>query len=855
MMMLSRNSILYYFITTILFFTTSIEARRKLSATSLVTCMQNSQITPQHFNVTFNPDDRSLRYALDLTTDISAKVSAHVQVYAYGFLIIEKDVDMCSIGWKQFCPIYPGALQVNSVEYISSTYTRMIPGIAYEVPDIDAVVKVIVRDQDSGVQLSCIQSSFSNGKTVSQTGVKWATAVIAGLGLLIAAILSTFGNSNAASHISANSVSLFLYFQSVVVVSMQAVERMPPIASAWAENLAWSMGLIRITFMQEIFRWYVQSTGGTPTTYFISEVKQILVQKRKRSEDYLWGQAGERSLDYVYGIGKRALDYALRPNKNLIILRGIKRIGYNTHIEPTSIVPTGYTWFILMGYVLVVALVLIKSCIVLLTRAKKVNPNNFTIFRGSFSNIVKGSILRYIYIGFTQLVIFSFWEFTQVDSAALVVLACLFILLIFGMIGWSLLKVLRIGHHSKKQFNNPAALLYGDNKILERYGFCYTMFHANKYWFGSVIIGYNLFKSVFIAFCQGSGGGKVSVWPVFIADLVYTIFLIWKSPYLNKPTNILNYMVAIVTTINSFLFLFFSDIFGQPAPVSSIMGWVFFILNAAFSLILLIFIIVLIVFSILSKNPDARFAPAKDDRFSFQRKSSVKNKTKSAMYAGGSGAAGYNGGAGGGAGELAALGIAAQDHSQDWESQMYKLNDVSKDGEDYNETSNSNSNSNLTPDHITPNRDYFQDDNILENASSVYSNDAKLAAAGATPAKNQSFGTKLKNTIARKLSKKSNKPTSTNEKGDHKNVSRVSDTLVNDTYYDDEDDVSSDEKRELNRQDQSQQLHHPIITRVSNPYLNNNSQYHQQHNNQHSRNESTTSQINNKYPTNTKDFL
>lgn len=150
---------------------TTAEARRKLSATSLVTCMDNSQISPSYFNVTFNPDDRSLKYSLDLTTDISAYVIGHIQVYAYGFLIIEKDVDMCSLGWKQFCPIYPGTMQVESIQYISSEYTNQIPGIAYQVPDIDAVVKVIVKDRDSGEQLSCIQSSFSNGKTISQTGL------------------------------------------------------------------------------------------------------------------------------------------------------------------------------------------------------------------------------------------------------------------------------------------------------------------------------------------------------------------------------------------------------------------------------------------------------------------------------------------------------------------------------------------------------------------------------------------------------------------------------------------------------------------------------------------------------------
>ncbi|KAI5950086.1 FLC1 [Candida theae] len=783
-------------------FITPTHARRKLSASSLVTCMEKSQITPHTFNVTFNPDDRSLRYNLDLNTEISGNILAHVQVYAYGFLIIERDVNLCDIGWKQFCPIYPGQIKVDSIQYISSTYTKQIPGIAYQVPDIDAVVKVIVRDQSSGESLSCLQASFTNGKTVSQTGVKWATAVIAGLGLLIGAMLSTFGNSNAASHIAANAVALFLYFQSVVVVSMQAVERVPPIASAWAENLAWSMGLIEIKFMQKIFRWYVQSTGGKPTTYFIGETEQILVQKNKRSLAYdALYLSGKKAVDYA----KRSLDYSLHSNTYLIVLRGIRRIGHNTRIESTSIVPTGYTWFVLIGYLLVALLVFSRSIVVLLTRFGKLNPRRFSMFRANFGNVVKGSILRYIWIGATQLTIFSLWEFTRVDSAAVVVLAVLFLLLMIVVFGWSFYNVLRIGKLSQRKFNNPAALLYGEQKTLEKYGFLYTMFNAKYYWFGLVLLGYNVFKGIFIAFCQESVGGKVSVWPIFIADLVYTIVLFWLSPFLNKPTNIMHYMIAIVTTINSFLFLFFSDIFGQPAQVASIMGWVFFILNAAFSFVLLIFIIVLSLFSVMSKNPDARFAPAKDDRFSFQRKSSIKNKGQS----------GYNVSekSGGGA-ELAALGIAAQEHDADWESQMYKLHDVGK--EEGEEVSSSTD----TPDHIRPNHNRFNNsnsDDIIESES-VYSNDraaeadgaaaAAAAAGGGGAGATSTFG-EWKNKLARKLSKKKSDKKHHSGSSEEANMTRISDTLHYDDDYEDEED-KLDFTRSTHQQQQQQEFQRPV---------------------------------------------
>ena len=47
------------------------------------------------------------------------------------------------------------------------------------------------------------------------------------------------------------------------------------------------------------------------------------------------------------------------------------------------------------------------------------------------------------------------------------------------------------------------------------------------------------------------------------------------------------------------------------------MGLAFFVINAAFSLVLLILVLVAIGFAIFSKNPDVRYQPMRDDRGSF----------------------------------------------------------------------------------------------------------------------------------------------------------------------------------------------------------------------------------------------
>lgn len=634
------NVLIKWWIYFSLFIQATVWAKRKLTATSLVTCMENSQISANTINIVFNPDDRSLHYSLDVVTTVDTYVSVDIGVYAYGFKVITKSFDVCSLNWKQFCPLHPGTIQIDSVEYVSKEYVDMIPGIAYQVPDIDAYARINVYNNVSE-EVACLQIFFSNGKSVAQTGVKWATAVVAGIGLLVSAILSTFGNSTAASHISANTMSLFLYFQSVAVISMEHVHSVPPIAASWSENLVWSMGLIKVHFMQKIFRWYVDSTGGTASLYLTSTTMSVLTQ---------------RSLDYIENteLYKRATN-VLYGNQNTLIFRGIKRVAYDMGIENTSVVCTGFTFFILCGYVLAGVIMVWKYGIEVCIKAGWVKQNKFLEFRNNWRIILKGALLRYIYIGFTQLTILSFWEFTERDSAAIIVIACLFLILSIGLMVWSAYRSWYFAQKSIKVYNNPAALLYGDEKVLHKYGFFYTMFKADFYWWNFVLLTYILVKSAFIGFAQASG--KTQALATWILDMGYLGAIIHFQPYLDRLTNILNICINVVTTVNSFLFLFFSDLFGQPYTVSAIMAWVFFIMNAAFSFVLLMMILAFTGIAIFSKNPDLRFKPAKDDRISFQRSSLTNAK---------------NGGdvPDSIANELLALGNVAKDHEMGWEAQL-----------------------------------------------------------------------------------------------------------------------------------------------------------------------------------------
>ena len=178
-----------------------------------------------------------------------------------------------------------GKIPLTFVLPVSEDAVSQIPGIAYSFPDLDAKVKVFINMTEDGSKtgdsVACVEANVSNGKTVDLIGVKWATAIVAGLALASSAVVSGLGHSNAASHVAANALSLFGYFQAQAMLGLTGVP-LPPVVMSWTQDFQWSMGIIRVGFMQSIFTWYQRATGGTPSTLFDS-LTTVSVQVQKRS--------------------------------------------------------------------------------------------------------------------------------------------------------------------------------------------------------------------------------------------------------------------------------------------------------------------------------------------------------------------------------------------------------------------------------------------------------------------------------------------------------------------------------------------------------------------------------------------
>ncbi|KAL6948308.1 hypothetical protein ACO0OE_002338 [Hanseniaspora uvarum] len=608
---------------------------KHIKTTSLLTCMDNSQFSSTFFDVAYYPKNKSVVFNIEATTTISSKIMIEFQVITYGLIVITKTLNLCSLNEKSLCPMNAGRIDVSSTYTITSDLVNEIPGVAYTVPNIDAMVKVLaytISDNDEvdyNSPVACVIAPLSNGKTVEQTYASWIIAAISGVGILTSAIFSIRGTSaintgntvmsTTAAHIASNSISLFTYFQNLSILAMMAVVNLPPIAAAWCQNFQWSMGLIRVQFMQDWISWYIQSTGGMVTNILKNKsVLSIYVQKKLKKRGISLSKSFSDSIfadKSLYTNDERNITAVA---SKTLILRGMNRVGYQAGIEITNLFLTSIVFLLFVLFVFLVVLTLFKSVIEIMIKGRALKAekfNKFLEFRLQWGTIIKGTLFRMIVIAFPQLILMCIWEFTQNNSTAVLIDAIIIFILTLGLLVYATIKVVLKGREGIQFYQNPAYFLFGDLKFLNKFGFLYIQFKASCYWWLVPFLCYIFLKSLFVACLQSNG--KVQSIVVWAIESFYFFSLCYFKPYLDKRTNAFNISIHLVNWLNSLFFVFFSTVFGQPLVVSSVMAVVLFVMNAVFALYLLIFIFVTCFLAIARKNPDLRYKPLKDDRNAF----------------------------------------------------------------------------------------------------------------------------------------------------------------------------------------------------------------------------------------------
>lgn len=613
-------------------------AVRHISTSALLPCMKSTEFSAHKFDVSFYPDDGKAIIDVDIQSAIDGNFTVDLTAYIYGINAFRKTLSGCDIS-PTICPISPGRFNVETNLSISSDIVKEIPGIAYTFPNIDAVVqaKIYYVDDDgnkkSNVPVACVIAQLTNGKTVQHNYVSWILFGIIMVGVAVSAISTIYGDVNTASHIMSNTLSLFTYFQAMAIASLMAVYRMPPIAAAWAENFMWTLGIMSVGFMQTAVTWYVRSTGGTETNILANtDELSVAVYKKRSITQQLYSKIPEfwnpsKSAGSVSKLAKR---FYIDTSTNVtttneqdpdlmgktLVLQGVKRAAFLADVEISNLFMTAVAFFVFIGIFLVIALMLLKAILELSARTNNANAEKFKDYRENFHGYTKASLFRYFYVGFAMLSFFCLWEFTNRENAATVVVACVMFAVTIIALVMAATKVIILGYKSKSMFQNPASILFGNYEVFNRWGYLYMQYNSSSYWFVIPALVYLFAKSAVIALGQSNGKAQSIVF--LIIEVVFFIILCAVRPYLNKTTNGYNIALSVFSIVNAVFFMFFAQLFGEKVDVAaSIMGIVYFIMNAIVCFVYLIILVVNCFIAIFHPHPDARYQPVTDDRNMF----------------------------------------------------------------------------------------------------------------------------------------------------------------------------------------------------------------------------------------------
>ena len=157
------------------------------------------------------------------------------------------------------------------------------------------------------------------------------------------------------------------------------------------------MGIIRVGFIENISSWYQRATGGTPTTV-LSDLATTSVEVQKRSIEFVYKLMTRSAyalhnslLPRVNVAGSTGTDTA-----NIIVVKGIDRVGFRAKIEESNIFVTAYIFFLVFVVFVVLAVLIFKLICEGLVRAGRMKGEKFIDFRNGWTTVLKGILFRVV---------------------------------------------------------------------------------------------------------------------------------------------------------------------------------------------------------------------------------------------------------------------------------------------------------------------------------------------------------------------------------------------------------------------------------------------------------------------------
>ncbi|KAF2402466.1 TRP-domain-containing protein [Trichodelitschia bisporula] len=590
-----------------------------LETSGFSTCGGVADITVQRMNIQYNRNTNKIVFDVAGTSSRQQKVKASLTVTAYGKEVYSNHFDPCQEGAKidQLCPVPEGNFAAKGEQDIPTKYANMIPAIAFNVPDLDGMAKLELTPADGGAPVACIQSVVGNGKTMSVVAVPYVAAGIAGAALVVSGLSAlAAGGATGAAAPSPSFSEVVGWFQSMALNGMLSVQY-PSVYRSFAQNFAFSGGLIQWESMQQSIDSFRNSTGGNLTTDSVAFLKKATLVYGTEN-----GTLAKRDLaTRAFNLFAREVAVSQNTNnptnatedsKTMHFVHGIQGYAEKLMIPQSNTFMTILLIFAVIIGAIVVGILLFK--VILETWALFGSfPKRLTSFRKRYWWIMAKSITNLILLLYGVWTLYCVYQFTRGDSWAAKLLAGVTLALFTLVLAYFAWKIWSAARKFKKA-EGDASGLFEDKETWRKYSLFYENYKKGYWWLFLPAIIYMFAKGVVIA--AGDGHGMFQTAGQLIIESIMLVLLLWSRPYTLKSGNWINITIQVVRVLSVLCILVFVEQLGISQTPKTITGVVLIVMQSVLTGLLAILIAVnaLIVFCKANPHRKARKEAEKKNR-------------------------------------------------------------------------------------------------------------------------------------------------------------------------------------------------------------------------------------------------
>lgn len=487
----------------------------------------------------------------------------------------------------------------------------MIPGIAFTVPDLDGQARLELKNQE-GKDVACIQSSVSNGKTMSYPAVSYVTAGIAASAFLLSASTAMVnGGMPGAAIASPTFLEVMGFFQGVASNGMLSVAY-PRVYQRFTQNFGFSMGLVGWGPLQNSIDSFRANTGGNLTEdSYPYLLNAVLVGTNNGSSTgaSLFRRAlsviAPRDLAASVNGTEVVKDGSVNANTTADQSKSMHYVsGVQAYVEELMVPQANTFMTVLLIFAIIVAaitvLILLTKAILELVALVSTLPRSLESWRKRYWWRLSKAITNLILILYGTWTLYCVYQFTEGDSWAAKLLAAVTWAMFTGLLGFFGFKIWRVARMTKKM-DGDVSKLYDDKETWMKYSLFYDSFKKGYWWLFIPAIVYMFARNVVIA--AGNGHGMAQAIGQIIVEVIFLALLIWSRPYSLKSGNVINIVISVVRVLSVICILVFVEELGMSQTTKTITGVALIVVQSVLTGVLAILIAVNAIIACARENP------------------------------------------------------------------------------------------------------------------------------------------------------------------------------------------------------------------------------------------------------------